>query len=127
MDERDQALEGFGITVSDVGSGTATAQMLVAPHMANRHGVCHGGLLFLLADAAMDYATNDAAGDDQVALAAHAEADFVKAANVGDTLTAVGTIAHSWGRSNLFDAVVSDQDGNTVVHFRGRTRTINKR
>ncbi|MGZ6827735.1 MAG: hotdog fold thioesterase, partial [Mycobacteriales bacterium] len=51
-------VEAAGIALSDVAPGRATATMTVRPDMANGHGGCHGGFLFLLADVAMEHACN---------------------------------------------------------------------
>jgi acyl-CoA thioesterase len=129
MSERDPAIESFGIAVNrdsnDPGSNeTVNATLFVRPDMANRHGVCHGGVLFLLADTVMDYSTNASLGEGATSFAAHAEIDFVRAGMIGDTLTATGSVADTWGRTNLVDATITNQDGAVVAHFRGRTRTV---
>ncbi len=132
MSERDPAIESLGIEVTRDSSGAAanevvTATMVVRPDMANRHGVCHGGVLFLLADTVMDYSTNASMGRGVTSFASQAEIDFVEAGMVGDTLTARGSITDIWGRTNLLDARITNQDGAVVAHFRGRTRTVDTR
>lgn len=130
MHASDPAVEHYGIDVSRRGHGDAsfvTASMTVGPEMVNSHGVCHGGLLFLLADAVMDYTTNGPLPDDQVAFAAHAEIDYVRAAMVDDDLTATGERVGQWGRTGLVDVTITNQRNETVAHFRGRTRTVPKR
>ena len=129
MSERDPAIESLGIEVnrdpSDPDSNeVVSATLFVRPDMANRHGVCHGGVLFLLADTVMDYSTNASVGEGTTSFAAHAEIDFVRAGIVGDTLTATGSVTDTWGRTNLLDATITNQDGAIVAHFRGRTRTV---
>ena len=126
MHEPDPAIEQFGITITRDGDDV-TATMTVTDEMCNSHGVCHGGLLFLLADAVMDYATNGPLDDDSVAFAAHAEIDYVKAALMGDELTAISERVHGWGRTNLLDVMIINQRNEPIAHFRGRTRTVSKK
>lgn len=120
----DPAIDELGIELSNVSSGTATASVVVQPSMANSHGVCHGGILFQLADTVMDYATNAGLEDGTVAFASHAEIDFVRAAMVADTLTATGGVKQTWGRTSLVDVTITNQDGHIIAHFRGRTRRV---
>ena len=46
------------IEVLMVELGSATVKMVVAPGNVNIFGVCHGGVLFTLADTAMQWASN---------------------------------------------------------------------
>ena len=122
MDSSDPAIAGLGIELVEVGADRAVAAMTVTPDMLNSHGVCHGGLIFLLADTTMDYASNES--EDGTAFASHAEVDYLRPARVGDRLVATGAVREGWGRAKLIDAVVVDvASGATIAHFRGRTRT----
>lgn len=132
MSERDPAIESFGISVdrpsgSPDSADVVTATVVVRPDMANRHGVCHGGVLFLLADTVMDYSTNATLDEDKTSFAAHAEIDFIRSGMVGDTLTATGSVTDVWGRTSLLDARITNQDGAVIAYFRGRTRTVDNR
>ena len=124
MDNRDPAVDGLGIEITHHDDGRVSARVGVTNEMLNSHGVCHGGIIFLLADTVMDYATNGPLEADITAFAAHAEVDYVRAGRSGDTLTAMGAIRDSWGRTNLVDITVTNQDDEAVAHFRGRTRAV---
>ncbi|MFQ5554095.1 MAG: hydroxyphenylacetyl-CoA thioesterase PaaI [Acidimicrobiia bacterium] len=121
MWSEDRAAQGLGFSVTDVAPGAATVSMLVRDDMVNGHGVCHGGFIFTLADAAFSYACNT---HGSKAVAAGADIVFVTAARLGDRLTATGRETLLYGRSGICDVVVTDQDGATVAHFRGRSRTV---
>jgi len=121
----DPAVDQYGIEISVV-NDDVTATMSVTESMVNSHGVCHGGLLFLLADAVMDYTTNGPLAPDAVAFAGHAEIDYAQAAHAGDVLTAIGDRVDGWGRTNLVDVMIVNQRDEPVAHFRGRTRTVKK-
>lgn len=126
MQRHDPALELLGISI-EVSGGVGTARMTVTDSMLNSHGICHGGVLFLLADAVMDYTTNDAFYRDEdvpASFAAHAEVDYLRAAKSGDVLLATGSITERWGRSNLLDArITAEGDEQPIALFRGRTRS----
>lgn len=114
----DRASTGLGIEVSRASSGVAVATLEIEAHHCNGLGVCHGGFIFTLADTAMAFATN---ADGHRAFATNAEIDFVEAARPGDVLTATCERIVSRGRSGISDATVTNQRGDTVAVFRGRT------
>ena len=125
MERRDPAVEALAIELLEVEPGRAVAALTVTEEMCNSHGVCHGGILFLLADTTMDYATNSGG---EMAFAAHAEIDYARPAHVGDRIVATGITRERWGRTTLLDAtLVNDEAGVAIAHFRGRTRTTGTR
>ena len=54
----DKASRALGIKIEIREVGSATAQMTVRDDMVNGFNVCHGGLLFALADTAFAFACN---------------------------------------------------------------------
>lgn len=125
MSNHDPAVDRLGIACERRSDGAWSASMTVSADDTNSHGICHGGLVFLLADAVFDRVTNSDLPEGQVAYAANANIEFVRAGGVGDTLTAVGSAQDRWGRSTLVDVVVTNGADETVAHFRGKTRTVN--
>ncbi len=125
MHGSDPAVDRLGIECQRRGDGTWAASMTVSEGDVNSHGVCHGGIVFLLADAVFDRVTNSDLSDDRVAFASNATIEFVRAGRIGDALTAVGSATDRWGRSTLVDIVVTNGANETVAHFRGKTRTVN--
>ncbi len=114
----------LGIELISAGDGSASFALTVRDDMVNGHGMCHGGIIFLLGDTVMDYATNTG---NPLSVAVHAEIDYVSPAHIGDRLIAAGTVRDAWGRARLVDAsVVNETTGKTVAHFRGRTREIGR-
>ncbi|NNF52863.1 MAG: hotdog fold thioesterase [Acidimicrobiales bacterium] len=111
----------LGIEVIEQSSQRTVVEMIVAPSMLNDHGICHGGILFLLADAAMGRTANSSTP----ALATHAEVDFMEAVSEGARLRARAVLRRQRNRLAIFDvsvAVVDDDDAERVVaEFRGRT------
>ncbi|MGI9643892.1 MAG: hotdog fold thioesterase [Ilumatobacteraceae bacterium] len=114
----DLASQSLGIRLVAAESGRAVVSMTVRPDQCNGLGVCHGGLIFTLADTAMAFATN---ADGDRAFATNAEVDFVNAARAGDELTAECVRIVSRGRAGVSDVTVRKTDGEIVAVFRGRT------
>ncbi len=125
MSTPDPAVDRLGISCERRPDGSWTASMTVSSDDVNSHGVCHGGIVFLLGDAVFDRVTNSELPEGQVAFAANASVDFVRPGIVGDTLTAVGKATDRWGRSTLVDVTVYNGAEEAVAHFRGKTRTVN--
>lgn len=118
----DAASKGLGMEITEIDYGHAAVTMTVRDDMVNGLDICHGGLIFALADSAMAFATNSY---NQYAVATSAEIDWVAPARRGDVLTASATERHRGGRNAITDVVVSNDAGEVVAHFRGRTRQVN--
>jgi acyl-CoA thioesterase len=122
MLKRDSASRGLGMTVQSVAPGQAVLQMKVRNDMANGHGICHGGFVFLLADSAFAFACNSY---DKLTVAASADISFVNPVKTGELLTATAQEVFLRGRSGVYDIRVTREDGETVALFRGKSRTLN--
>src|SRR5579883_821412 len=83
--ERDRASQMLGMGITAVRPGFAQVSMTVREDMLNGHGVCHGGLLFALADSAFAFACNS---HNEATVAAAAAIDFLRPARAGERLTA---------------------------------------
>ena len=119
MFRADAAAAGAGITVDVPGPGRATARMTVTEAMLNGHGTCHGGYLFLLADAAFGCACNSYG---KVTFAAAANIAFLAPAYAGDVLLAEATERTRTGRNGVYDVTVT-RSTEVLAEFRGHSRT----
>jgi acyl-CoA thioesterase len=119
--EGDRASQMLGMRIVAVGPGEATLAMTVRADMVNGHRICHGGLIFTLADSAFAFACNSY-GDNTVA--ASAQVDFLSPAREGDELTAVAKETWRSGRSGLYEIVVTHQTGERIALFHGRSHRI---
>lgn len=117
----DRASQALGMAVESSGPGHAAVTMTVRPDMVNGHRVCHGGLIFTLADSAFAFACNSH-GDNTVA--AGAAIEFLLPAREGDVLRALATERWRAGRSGIYEIEVRNQRGETVALFRGRSHQI---
>jgi acyl-CoA thioesterase len=117
----DRASQALGMRISGVRPGWARVTMQVRPDMVNGHGVCHGGLVFALGDSAFAFACNSY-NDSTVAAAA--TIDFLAAAREGDELTAESSELWRTRRNGLYEIVVTNQRGERIALFRGRSYRI---
>lgn len=110
----------FDMSVIDVEIGRATIEMTVTEEMTNGLGVCHGGLIFTLADTAMAYASN--AGSHS-AVSTTASIEWLRRAHSGDRLSATSTAVARRGRNTVHDVVVTN-DGDVIALVRAHTLTV---
>jgi acyl-CoA thioesterase len=102
------------------GRAQACACSTVELRHVNGHGICHGGYLFLLADAALAYASNS---HGTSAVASGADITFLRPVALGAELVAEAVERALVGRSGLYDVTIRDGD-QPVAEFRGRTRQV---
>ena len=101
--------------------GQAVMRMTVRQDMLNGHEICHGGLIFTLADSTFAFACNSY---NKVAVAAGCSIEFLKPAQLGDVLTCEGVEQTLQGRHGIYDMRVSNQRGEVVAMFRGKSAQI---
>jgi acyl-CoA thioesterase len=121
MFANDRASKGLGLQVVDVGPGAATVTMTVRSDMLNGHDICHGGLVATLADSAFAFACNSY---NELTVASGFSIDLVAPARLGDVLTARCCEVSKAGRTGVYDADVTNQRGERVAVFRGRSHTL---
>lgn len=120
MERADAAARGAGVRLLEVGPGRARLALTVEPRHVNGHGLCHGGYLFLLADAALAYASNS---HGVSAVASGADIAFLRPVALGAEAVAEAVERARVGRSGLYDVTVRVAD-DVVAEFRGRTRQV---
>jgi acyl-CoA thioesterase len=118
MHARDRASQHLGITLDEVRPGYARMSMQVQEWMLQGHDMCHGGLMFALADTAMAFASNS---HNVPHVALNANIDFLRPALLGEILTAEAREGHRSRRLGMYDVSIVDAQGAPVCHFRGRT------
>ena len=117
----DEASRSLGLRLEEVGPGFARLRMTVRPEMLNGHGTCHGGMLFALADTAFAVACNT---HNAATVAAAASIDFLAPARADDELTAEARELWRSKRSGIYEISVSNQRGEKIALFRGRSHCI---
>ena len=117
----DRASKALGMQVRAIGPGTATVTMTVREDMLNGHDVCHGGLVATLADSAFAFACN---AYNEITVASGFDINLFAASRLGDVLTATAHEVSKAGRTGVYDIEVSNQRGEAVAVFRGRSHTF---
>jgi len=120
MWKEDDATKGLGMEILRIKAGEATLAMTVQPHMANGHGIAHGGFIFLLADSTFAFACNS---HNEKAVAAQCNISFILPGKLGDRLTATAREISRTGRSGIYDVRVT-VDAVAIAELRGHSRTI---
>ncbi len=121
MWSEDRASQALGMELVAVAPGRATLRMTVRPDMCNGHRLCHGGMIFSLADSAFAVACNS---HNKVTVANNCSVTFLAPAHAGDVLTAEAVERHRGGRSGVCDVTVTDQNGRQVAVFRGHSTQV---
>ncbi len=111
----------MGITIAQVREGHAVCQMPVRELHLNGHRVCHGGFIFTLADTTFAYACNSR---NKSTLAANCVIEFLKPGRLGDVLSCEATEQMLQGRHGIYDAKVTNQKGEVIAMFRGKSAQI---
>jgi acyl-CoA thioesterase len=117
----DQASQMLGMTIDSIAPGSAQVSMRVRPDMVNGQGICHGGLIFTLADSAFAFACNSH-GHNTVA--AGAAIEFLVPGRLGDVLTASASERWRAGRSGIYEIEVRNDRGEAIALFRGRSHQV---
>jgi len=117
----DNASKWAGMEITRVDEGLAVLELTVAAHHCNGHGICHGGVTFMLAASAFAFACNSR---NQSTVAQHNVISYIAPGHLGDRLTATATEVSLTGRSGIYDVKVTNQDGRTIAEFRGMSRAI---
>lgn len=121
MWRQDNASKWIGLELGPVDEGMSKITLTVQAHHCNGHGICHGGIIFTLADSAFAFACNSR---NQATVAQHNTISFVAPGKLGDVLTASAREVSLSGRSGITDVTVTNQDGATIAEFRGASRAI---
>ncbi|HEY7760062.1 MAG TPA: hydroxyphenylacetyl-CoA thioesterase PaaI [Burkholderiales bacterium] len=117
----DAASRGLGMRLDAIAPGRACMSMTVRADMLNGFKVCHGGFIATLADSAFAFACNSY---NELTMAAGFTADIVAPAHQGDVLTAEAAEVMRRGRTGVYDVRVTNQRGELVAVFRGRSYCI---
>ena len=117
----DRASKGLGMTVLSIAPGQATIRMTVREDMLNGHDICHGGLITTLADSAFAYACNSY---NEFTVASGFAIELLAPGRAGDVMTARCVEVSRAGRTGVYDCEVTNQRGERIALFRGRSHTM---
>lgn len=120
MFANDRASKSLGIQILEIGPGTSLVAMTIRADMLNGHATCHGGFIAALADSAFAFACNSY---NELTVASGFSIDIVAPGRVGDVLCAHCVEISKAGRTGVYDTAVTNQRGERVAMFRGRSYT----
>lgn len=118
---QDAASQNLGMTIDSIGPGTARLSMPVRSDMLNGHGICHGGMIFTLADSAFAFACNTY---NIRTVAQQNQITYLAPGHLGEVLVATASEVARAGRSGTYDVTVTGGDGRVIALFRGLSRSI---
>ncbi len=113
--------ETMGMELLACEPGRALMRMTVQPLHLNGHQICHGGFIFTLADSTFAFACNSR---NHNTVAAGCSIEFLKPAHACDVLTCEGVEQVQSGRHGVYDMRVTNQHGDVVALFRGKSAQI---
>ena len=121
MYDSDGCSKWLGMTLEEVRPGYARMRMPVKPEFLNGLGICHGGLMFTLADSTFAFACNSY---NIPAVAAGCAIEFLRPVKRDDVLTAEAREQNLSGRHGIYDIRVTNCAGETVAMFRGKSAQL---
>ncbi len=116
MLERDAFSRWLGIELVDLAPGRAVVRMTTRDEMLNGFGVCHGGVVYAVADSAFAFATNS---DGKVTVSITTSMSHPAPVLAGDTLTATSEEEAASRRIAYHAVRVTNQRDEVVALFRG--------
>jgi acyl-CoA thioesterase len=111
----------MGMVLISCEPGRAVIRMTVKELHLNGHQICHGGFIFTLADSTFAFACNS---HNKNTVAAGCSIEFLKPGKLGDVLTCEGIEQTLSGRHGIYDMKVSNQNGEVIAMFRGKSAQI---
>lgn len=121
MHAGDKAAQALGMEIIQSGPGFAHLEMTVTEAMLNGHAICHGGMIFSLADTAFAHACNSY---NRVTVASGCTIDYAAPAFKGDRLRAIAQERHRKGRTGVYDVTIYNQKDEALAYFRGKSHQI---
>ncbi|MCJ7555730.1 MAG: hydroxyphenylacetyl-CoA thioesterase PaaI [Gammaproteobacteria bacterium] len=113
---RDSVARALAIQLLECGPGHALLSMQVRQDMCNGHGICHGGMLFTLADTAMAYASNSYG---LVAVASSVHIDYLRSVTCGEYIRARAEEVYRGRSKGSYRVYINNAAEVQVAHFYG--------
>lgn len=115
--DTDQMSSSLGMKITEVTHSAVILGLQVKPEMTNGFHLCHGGVIFTLADTALAFVC---IAQEMKALTQSVNIEFMKPAQVDDQLRARAVIVQRKKRSVICDVTVENQRGEIIALVRGR-------
>ena len=105
----------LGIRIVSATADRIEAELPVAPALANRNGMLHGGAIMALADNMGGTATFLNIGPGQGTTTMESKTNFFRPVELGDTARAVTTPLHRGRRTMVWQTSISRGDGTLAA------------
>lgn len=119
--EADTCSSALGLEVLELDARYAVVRMIIRDDMVNGHGVCHGGMIFTLADTCSAFACNS---ENESSLLSSAQIELFRPVLLGDELTATAKAVNQGKRKGVYDVSVRNQHDLLVAVFRGQSQRL---
>jgi len=115
IEKYDRLIHQFDMKVVDVRPGRSIVSMEVGTEHLNAAGLCHGAVIFSLADVAFALAANSH-GD--MALALEISINYLRPAAEGYDLTARAEEIYRGRKTGLYSIRVTDSEGRKIAYLK---------
>ncbi len=119
----DRLFEFLEAEITDMSEGYAEVVMVVKDKHLNSAEVCHGGVIFTLADLAFALASNSYGN---LALAIHVSISFIKGVKIGDKLIARAQEFSKGKTLATYHVTITKDNGERVAFFEGMVYRFDK-
>jgi len=122
--DADAGVNGLlGIVPQEISPGRTSCRLTVREHHRNSHRVCHGGIVFALADTALAYAS---CSTNRSGVTLAANISFVRPARLGDVITATAEVVADGQSAGTAVVRLVDQEGQLVAVIQGTALRLDK-
>ncbi len=121
MWEKDFASQDMGMKIEEIGPGFSRLSLVVKEKHLNGHGICHGGVIFTLADSAFAFACNSY---NRLAVSQHNSISYILPGKPDQKLIATAEEASLVGKSGLYIVRVTNPENQLIAFFKGSSRII---
>ncbi|CAB4048571.1 Acyl-coenzyme A thioesterase PaaI [Paraburkholderia phenoliruptrix] len=111
----------LGLELLEARAGYARSRMVVRPEFLNGHEVCHGGIIFTLADSTFGIACNSY---NINTVGASCSIEYLRPVRSDEVLIAEAIEQARAGRSGIYDVKVTNKACEIVAMFRGKSMQI---
>lgn len=111
----DKSSQHLGIEVVAAEEGRVVMAMDVQDTMLNGHHILHGGYLFTLGDTCFAFVCESVGAPS---VSRQAEITYIAPGGAGARLVATGVERTRYGRNNIVDISIHDQDGQHLAEMR---------
>jgi acyl-CoA thioesterase len=121
MYRADACSRALGFELLEARAGYARMRATVRADFLNGHNICHGGIIFTLADSTFAFACNSY---NVNTVASGCSIEFLRPVHGGDVLTSEAVEQTLNGRTGIYDICVTNRAGETIAMFRGKSAQV---